>query len=144
MLFRSDDIEDLSFNTAIAAMMEFVNAAKKWDTVPRAIAEPFVVLLSPFAPHLAEELWQQLGHDASIAYADWPEWDEEVLKKDVVEIAVQVNGAVRGTVEVAPDAPEDEALAAAKEEPNVARHLDGQTIRREIYVPGRIINFVAN
>ena len=140
----TEDIESLSFNTAIAAMMEFVNAAKKWDAVPRTVAEPFVVLLSPFAPHLAEEVWERLGHDGSIEYVDWPEWDADALKRDVVEIAVQVNGTVRGTVEVAPDADEDVALAAAKEEPNVARHLEDATIRREIYVPGRIVNLVAN
>jgi leucyl-tRNA synthetase len=140
----TEDIESLSFNTAIAAMMEFVNAAKKWDAVPRAIAEPFVVLLSPFAPHLAEELWERLGHDASIAYVDWPDWDPDMLKRDVVEMAVQINGTVRGTIDVDADADEDDVLAAAKAEPNVARHLDDKTIRREIYVPGRIVNFVAN
>ena len=140
----TDDIESLGFNTAIAKMMEFVNAANKWDAVPQSIAEPFVKLLSPFAPHIAEELWARLGHDESIAHADWPVFNEEHLKRDVVEMAVQVNGTVRGTIEVAPDAPEEEALSVARADDNVARYLDDGTVRREIYVPGRIINFVVN
>ena len=140
----TDDVESLSFNTAIAKMMEFVNAANKWDAVPQAIAEPFVKLLSPFAPHIAEELWARLGHDESIAHADWPAFVEEHLKREVVEVAVQVNGTVRGTIEVAPDAPEADALSTARADDNVARYLDDGTVRREIYVPGRIINFVVN
>jgi leucyl-tRNA synthetase len=138
----TEDVESLDFNTAIAAMMEFVNAANKWDAVPRAIMEPFVLLLSPFAPHISEELWARMGHDESLAYEDWPEWEEELLKKEVVEMAVQVNGTVRATIEVDADADEEEVLAIAKDEDNVARYLDGKEIRREIFVPGRIVNFV--
>ena len=140
----TDDIEELSFNTAIAKMMEFVNAANKWQAVPQAIAEPFVLLLSPFAPHIGEELWRRLGHDETLAYEDWPEVNESYLQREVVEMAVQVNGTVRGTIEVEADADEDDVLATAKAEDNVARHLDDKTIQREIYVPGRIINFVVN
>jgi leucyl-tRNA synthetase len=140
----TDDIESLSFNTAIAKMMEFVNAANKWDAVPQSIAEPFVKLLSPFAPHIAEELWARLDHEESIAHADWPAFVEEHLKREVVEVAVQVNGTVRGTIEVAPDAPEADALSTARADDNVARYLDEGTVRREIYVPGHIINFVVN
>lgn len=139
----TEDVEALRFNTAIAAMMEFVNAANKWDVVPHAVAESFVLILSPFAPHLAEELWQRLGHDESLAYAPWPTWQEAYLKEDTVEMAVQVNGTVRGTIAVDAEAEEAVVLAQARQEENVARHLDGKTIRREIYVPGRIINFVA-
>ena len=137
------DIETMSFNTAIAAMMAFVNDANKWADVPRAVAEPFVLLLSPFAPHLAEEVWQRLGHDASLAYEAWPVVDEDALVRDTVEMAVQVNGTVRATIEVDADAEEAAVLAEAKAQENVARHLEGATIRREIYVPGRIVNFVA-
>ena len=138
----TDDVEALRFNTAIAAMMEFVNAATKWETVPRSAAEPFVLLLAPFAPHLAEELWAALGHDASLAYAPWPEADDRFLVSDTVSIAVQVNGKLRGTVQVAADADRDAVLAAARAEPNVARTLGDTTVRKEIVVPGRLVNFV--
>jgi leucyl-tRNA synthetase len=140
----TDDIDGLRFNTAIAAMMEFVNAANKWEAVPRSVAGPFVLLVSPFAPHLAEELWQRLGHDASLAYVEWPEADPDLLVEETVTIGVQVNGKARGTVDVAPDAPKDDVLAAAKADENVARHLEGKTIRKEIYVPGRIVNLVVS
>ena len=138
----TEDIEARDFNTAIAAMMEFVNAANKWDAMPRPVGTPFVLLLSPFAPHLAEELWARLGHDRSLAHADWPAYDEELIRREVVELPVQVDGTVRATVEVEADAEEDEVLAAAKEAENVARHLAGTDIQREIYVPGQIVNFV--
>ena len=138
----TDDIEERAFNTAIAAMMEFVNAANKWDAVPRQIMEPFLVLLSPFAPHLSEELWARLGHDESLAHADWPEYQDRLLQREVVEIPVQVNGTVRDTIEIEADADEAAVIGAAKAADNVARHLDGKDIHREIYVPGRIVNFV--
>src|SRR5690606_3901544 len=100
------------------------------------------LVLSPFAPHLAEELWQKLGGDGTLAYEPWPAAEAEYLKADTVEVAVQVNGKVRATIYVAPDAGKDDVLAAARAEENVARYLDGGTVRREIYVPGRIVNFV--
>ena len=138
----TDDIAELRFNTAISALMELLNAMYKWETVPRAVAEPFVLLLAPFAPHLAEELWDALGHAESLAYAPWPELDESRLRADTAEIAVQVNGKLRGTVEVAADASKDDMLAAARAEPNVARYLAEGTLRKEIAVPGRLVNFV--
>ena len=138
----TDDVDGLRFNTAIAAMMEFVNAATKWDTVPRETAETFALLLAPFAPHLAEELWRVLGHDQSLAYETWPEADPDLLKEDTVEIAVQVNGKLRGTVSVDADAGKDAMLAAARAEPNVAKYLEDGTVRKEIAVPGRLVNFV--
>ncbi|MDX1530901.1 MAG: leucine--tRNA ligase, partial [Rhodothermales bacterium] len=141
----TDDVEGLRFNTAIAKMMEFVNAANKWGGVPRAVLEPFVLVLSPFAPHLAEELWQRLGHGESLAYASWPEAEERYLVEDEVEIAVQVNGKLRGTVTVPADAQKDTVLEAARNEENVARYLNsGSTVRKEIYVPGRLVNFVVS
>ena len=140
----TEDIEEMDFNTAIAAMMEFVNTANKWDGMPRAVAEQLVLLLSPFAPHITEELWARLGHDESLAYEDWPAYEEALLQREVVEMAVQVNGTVRATIEVSAEADEDDILATAKEQENVARHLDGKTIQREICVPGQIVNFVAN
>ncbi|WP_022835958.1 leucine--tRNA ligase [Salisaeta longa] len=140
----TEDIEALRFNTAIAKMMEFVNAAYKWDAVPRSVAESFVLLLHPFAPHIAEELWARLGHDASLAYEDWPTYVEEYLKRDVVQLPVQVNGTVRTTLEVPADADEATILETARADDNVARFLAGKTVQREIYVPGRIVNFVAS
>jgi leucyl-tRNA synthetase len=138
----TDDIEAMRFNTAIAALMEFTNAANKWDTLPRTISEPFVLMLAPLAPHIAEELWSILGHADSLAYEGWPNADERFLVNATITIAVQVNGKMRGKIEVAPDAAESDVLASAKSDENVARHLDGMTIRREIYVPGRIVNLV--
>ncbi|MEL6445611.1 MAG: leucine--tRNA ligase, partial [Bacteroidota bacterium] len=138
----TDDTDGLRFNTAIAAMMEFVNAANKWDTVPREAAEAFTLLLAPFAPHLGEELWAALGHTESLTYAPWPAYDPAALVKDEVEIAIQVNGKVRGTVTVAKDASKDDVLAAARAVENVQRYLDEGTVRKEIVVPGRLVNFV--
>jgi leucyl-tRNA synthetase len=138
----TDDVESLRFNTAIAAMMEFVNAANKWDELPRSIAEQFVLILSPFAPHIAEELWSRLGHADSLAYEPWPRADERYLKADTIEVAVQVNGKVRGSIQVPPDISKEEALTRARSEENVARHLEGKSLRKEIYVPGRIVSFV--
>ena len=125
----TDDVEALRFNTAISALMELVNAAYKWPSVPRAIAEPFVLLLSPLAPHLAEELWQRLGYDESLAHRAWPVADPAYLRADVIEIPVQVTG-------------ENEVIDIARADQNVGRHLAGQTVQRAIYVRGRIVNFV--
>ena len=89
------ETEEMRFNTALAAMMEFVNAVYKWPNRPRAALEPFILLLSPYAPHVAEELWSRLGHSGSLAYAPWPVCDESLLVQDTVTMAVQVNGKVR-------------------------------------------------
>ncbi len=140
----TEDIDGLRFNTAIAKMMEFVNAAYKWDAVPKAVWEPFVLLLAPFAPHLGEELWRRLGHADSLTYAPWPEADERYLQEDEAEIAVQVNGKLRATVTVPADAQKDAVLEAARAEDNVARYLAEGTVRKEIVVPGRLVNFVVN
>ncbi len=138
----TDDIEGMRFNTAISALMEFVNAATPWPSRPRAVLEPAVLLLSPFAPHLAEELWERLGHGESLATAPWPEAEDRWLASDTVEVAVQVNGKTRGAVSVPKDADAAAAVAAAREIPAVARQLEGKAIRKEIYVPGRILNLI--
>ena len=138
----TEDIEGLRFNTAIAALMEFTNTAIRWETLPRDVARQFTLILAPLAPHLAEELWQRLGHDASLAYAAWPKAQEEFLRTDTVEVSVQVNGKMRGRVAVPVEATEAQALAIARDDENVARHIAGKAIRRSIYVPGRIVNFV--
>ncbi len=138
----TDDITTLRMNTAIAALMEFVNAAVRWRELPRSVAEPLVLLISPFAPHLAEEMWERLGHADSLAYAPWPEASEEWLKEDTVEIAVQINGKLRASIQVQADAERDAVLAAARGNERVAAHLAEAPVRREIYVPGRVVNFV--
>lgn len=138
----TDDIEAMRFNTAIAALMEFTNTVNKWDSLPSAIAAPFALLLAPLAPHIAEELWSILGQAESLAYESWPQLNERFLVNETMTVAVQVNGKMRGRIEVAADASEADVLGIAKADDNVARHLDGKTIRREIYVPGRIVNLV--
>ena len=101
-----------------------------------------MLLLSPLAPHIAEELWERLGNTETIAYMKWPEFDEKYLKSDTAEVSVQVNGKMRSRVSVPSDATEAEALAIAKNDENVARHIANKKLARSIYVSGRIINFV--
>jgi leucyl-tRNA synthetase len=138
----TEDIEAMRFNTAISALMEFTNAATKWDRIPRSIAEQFALLLAPLAPHLAEELWARLGHSESLAAAPWPQHDPRYLIAETVVIAVQINGKVRSKVEVPADADEQTVLDTARQDTNVGRHLEGAAVERAIYVPGRIVNFV--
>lgn len=132
----------MRFNTAISAMMEFVNAATKWQTCPRQILEPFTLLLAPYAPHIAEELWCRLGHTQSLTYAPWPTWEEKYLVQTEVSIAVQVNGKLRGTVTVAADAGEEAVYSAAMDLKEVSKWFDGMAVKRKIYVPGRLLNVV--
>jgi leucyl-tRNA synthetase len=138
----TEDIEGMRFNTAISALMELTNAAYKWPQVPRAAAETLVLLLAPLAPHVAEELWQRLGFKESLAYHAWPVADPALLKADVLEIPVQVNGKVRGKISVPAEAQESEVIEIAKADSNVGKHLAGQSVKRAIYVRGRIVNFV--
>ena len=138
----TEDIENLHFNTAIAALMEFTNAATKWPVLPRDVVEPIVLILAPLAPHIAEELWERLGHEDSLAYAAWPEFDAELLKTETIVIPVQVNGKIRGRIEIPVDATEDLVLELARGDGNVSRYLQGKRVIRAIYVPERIVNFV--
>jgi leucyl-tRNA synthetase len=110
--------------------------------VPRAWVDAFVRVLAPFAPHLGEELWRRLGHTETITFAPWPEWDEAKLAVDTITIAVQVNGKLRDSVDVPADAGEPDVIATAKASANVQKYLEGKTIRREIYVKGRLVNLV--
>jgi leucyl-tRNA synthetase len=140
----TDQIPALGYNTAIAAMMECLNVIRSGGReASRSEIAPLVVMVAPFAPHLAEELWERLGHEGSVFDgANWPEFDPEKAVEDSVEIAVQVNGKLRATISVGKDAPEAEVVGAARAEENVSRHLEGKEERRVIHVPGRLVNFV--
>jgi len=136
------DIPALSFNTAIARMMEFVNFCTPLERRPRAILEPFVTVLAPFAPHLAEELWEVLGRPAPVSLAAWPAVDERWLRDDTVEIPVQVQGKLRSRVLVPADADVEAIKAAAAADPRIAELLAGREIAKVVAVPGRLVNFV--
>ena len=142
MLKRVDDSFDgFNFNTAIAAMMTFVNeAGKAPGDLGRSQAERFLCALSPFAPHIAEELWSRLGHQGGVGRGSWPTLDEAMLVDATVEVVVQVQGKLRGRVHVAPDAPKDEVEAAAMAA--VPDWLEGKQLVKTIVVPGRLVNFV--
>lgn len=136
------DIEHLQFNTAIARMMEFLNAALKVEGIDRNVMEQFILVLSPFAPHLAEELWERFGHSNTLAYEPWPQYDPALLVEDTLEVPVQINGKLRGKVVVPANSDKETILAAAKADEKVAPHLEGKTIVKEIYVPGKMVNLV--
>jgi leucyl-tRNA synthetase len=138
----TEGIETLKFNTPVSKMMEFVNVTKG-QLPAREEVEAFLLILSPYAPHLAEELWNRIGHESTLAFEGWPAHDASALVEDTITIAVQVMGKMRAKIEVAAGLSKDEVLAVAKADPNVSRHLEGKTIRREIYVPGRLVNLVA-
>ena len=137
----SDDIEATKFNTAIAAMMTLINEISAVGAISKEQFETFVKLLCPFAPHLCEELWEFTGHEGFCSLAPWPVFDESKTIEDEIEVAVQENGKLRTRITIKKDATKDEAIAAAKEA--LAGRLTG-TIRKEIYVPGRIVNFVVS
>ncbi|MBR5738661.1 MAG: class I tRNA ligase family protein, partial [Lachnospiraceae bacterium] len=137
----TDDFEKLAFNTAISQFMIFTNAVYKAGSCPQEFAEGFVKMFSCVCPHAGEELWSILGHNETLAYEKWPEYDEKAVQEDAVEIGVQVNGKVRTTVRIPKNAAKEEALEAAKEALIQAGKLP-EVIRKEIYVPCRIINFV--
>jgi len=138
----TDDLDQMAFNTAIARMMEFVNYFLKQDVRPKSAMETFVLLLSPFAPHVAEELWQALGHAATLAYEPWPAYDESLIKEDTIEIPVQVNGKLRARVRIAAEADRQAQEAAARSDAKIANLLEGKTVAKAIVVPGRLVNFV--
>jgi leucyl-tRNA synthetase len=138
----SSDMERMSFNTAIAALIEFTSKLVAEERIPRTIAEPFLLLLAPLAPHLAEELWSRIGHEESLAYSAWPEADPALMISDEVTIGVQVNGKVRANIQIPTDASQEDVIALAKANPDIDRHISGKTSVRDIYVPGRIVNLV--
>ena len=137
-----EDIEGLRFNTAISQMMIYVNEATKAEALCRRHLEAFAKLLAPFCPHLAEELWQQLGHEQTLAYEPWPEWDKDKIKEALVRIAVQVNGKVRDEIEIPVDATEEQVKEMALERPKIDKYVGGMELIKFIFVPKRLANFV--
>ena len=138
----SEDIEHLRFNTAISAMMILVKSLGALPSTPRESAKALVLLVSPFAPHIGEELWQRLGAATTLAYEPWPAFDPALVKDDVIEIGVQVNGKARASIQIAIDADEATAKAAALAEPKVQQWTNDKTIKKVIYVKGRILNLI--
>ena len=138
----TEAVGDMRFNTAVSEMMVFVNEATKAPALSQAWFESFVKILSPFAPHLAEEMWQRLGHRGSITYQPWPVFDEAKLARDTMMIGVQISGKLRSQIEVPVDATEATILETAKADAKVLPFLDGKPIKREIYVKGRLVNLV--
>uniref|UniRef100_A0A832I1B5 Leucine--tRNA ligase n=1 Tax=Eiseniibacteriota bacterium TaxID=2212470 RepID=A0A832I1B5_UNCEI len=137
-----EDLEALKFNTAIAQMMVFVNEATRLGTRSRAVLEPFVLVLSPFAPHLGEELWRRLGHAESLAYEPFPAYDPALVVEDTVTVAVQVNGKLRATLDLPRGTGQDEARDAALADERVRRYVNAATVRKVIYVKDKLINLV--
>jgi leucyl-tRNA synthetase len=138
----TEDVEALRFNTAVARLMELANALTAAAVRPREVVEAFVLLLAPFAPHLAEELWGKLGHGTTLAYASWPRFDPALAQDESQEYVVQLNGKVRHRFRAEAGLGGNALLAAAKDEPQVTALLDGRTVVKEVAIPGRLVNFV--
>ncbi|MBU1089345.1 class I tRNA ligase family protein [Patescibacteria group bacterium] len=140
----SEDLDAFHFNTAVSSLMIFVNEATRLSKFPHATFKKFLTLLAPFAPHLAEELWEKLGNKNSIHLEAWPAFDENLAKDETINLVIQVNGKLRDTVAVAVNIEEAEALKLAKKSEKVAKWIEGKEIRKEIFVPGKLVNFVIN
>ena len=138
----TNDFEALGFNTAISEMMVFMNAVYKEDVLPREYAEGFVKLLNPIAPHITEEMWEKLGHDKTIAFEPWPTYDEAKTIDDTISIGVQVNGKLRGTIEISQDEEEDSIKEKALNHENVMKFTEGKEIVKVIVIKGKIVNIV--
>ena len=136
------DIENLRFNTAISQMMIFTNHLVTLNVINKDVLTIFTQLLAPFIPHTAEELWQLLGNENSITFEPWPEYDEELVKENIISIAIQVNGKLRTNIEIDANTEEGDVLQLAKENDRIDNYIGGKELIKEIYVPGRLINFV--
>ncbi len=138
----TDSINRLQFNTAISALMEFLNTAEKKEMISGTTARTFVLLLTPLAPHLSEELWEKLGSQGFVVEQSWPSYDESLLVASTLTIAVQINGKLRGTIDVPADATDADIITQAKEQENVKKYLEGAIIKKEIYVKGKLVSLV--
>jgi leucyl-tRNA synthetase len=138
----TEDTDGLRFNTAISAMMEFVNHATKLEVRPRSILDPFVLLLAPYAPHIAEELWKALGHTNTLAYEPWPKFDPALTRPDEIEIPVQVNGKLKARLRVPAEISDAELEAAALTDEAVKAQIAGKTVKMVKVVPKKLVNIV--
>jgi leucyl-tRNA synthetase len=138
----TSDLDEMRFNTAISAMMEFSNHLTKLTVRPRSVLDPFVLLLSPFAPHIAEELWRALGHKDTLAYEPWPKFDAALAKADEIEVPVQINGKLRAKLVVPADIDDAALKATALADERIASHLAGKQVRKVIVVPRKLVNIV--
>jgi leucyl-tRNA synthetase len=140
----TEDMEHLRFNTAISAMMVFTNEASNWDIRPLSVMNDFLLLLAPFAPHIAEELYAKAnGGDSTLAYQPWPSFDEAHLVEPTIEMAVQVNGKLRDRIQIPADMDKSDIERIALESENVQRHTDGKNVKKVIVIPGKLVNIVA-
>jgi leucyl-tRNA synthetase len=137
-----DDIEGFNFNTAISAMMIFTNHLGKQAVRPKAVVEKFVRILAPFAPHIAEELWEKLGHKDTIAYEPWPQYDKALIREKEIELAVQVNGKIKDRIVVAADADERQIKEKALSAEKVIVAMAGKTPKKIIVIKSRLVNIV--
>tara|TARA_B100001094_G_C17860199_1_gene637013 strand:- start:284 stop:697 length:414 start_codon:yes stop_codon:yes gene_type:complete len=136
-------MENLRFNTAIARITELNNEITRLpEDTPREVAEKLVLLLSPLVPHIAEELWEMLGNNLSVVYADFPTADESFLTQDTIEIPIQINGKVKSKIVIAADTPKEELRDLAISNPKISSLISGKEIRKEIIVEGKLVNFV--
>ncbi len=140
----TEDLDGMRFNTAISRLMEFTNAFTGDDVRPKSAMNTFTLLLAPLAPHIAEELWQVLGHGDTLTYEPWPSYDPALLKEDSIEIPVQVNGKLRGRVVVPAGADAAAIELAARSDERIAPLLDGKTVRKVVIVPAKLVNFVVS
>ena len=138
----TEDTATLNFNTAISQMMVYINDLSKLDTLPREAWEPMILMMAPYAPHLAEELWAKAGHKPSVANVAWPKYDEAMTLDDEIQIVCQINGKVRAKLMLPRDASKDQIIAAAKANENVKKYLEGSVVVKEIVVPGKLVSFV--
>jgi len=139
----SEDIETMGFNTAIAALMALINKIYQKGAINKAELRVFLTLLNPFAPHITEEMWQLCGFEGMVAETSWPIHDEALCKDSEIEIAVQINGKLRGRIKVAEETTQEEAVALAMADEKISAELSGKNIVKQIYVKGKILNIVA-
>ena len=138
----TSDIDTMKFNTAIAAMMAFINDVYEYGSLTNDELVTFLKLLNPFAPHLTEEMWSEMGGQGFLSLAKWPEYDEAKTVENNVEIAVQINGKLRATITVSKTISKEDAIVTAKNDAKVAEAINGKAIIKEIFVPGKIVNIV--